>query len=734
MPKNIRVKVDNLVIKFQPMRIFFTLVAGLGLITRIAAQEAQTTDTIRSQNIPQVELLKKQGMVQMKGDKTIYDVEKMGISTGNNGLETIRLLPGFSLDQNENIVFRGSAGIQIMINGRKSLFHGNALKEYIRNLRGEDIARIEVISQPSARYEATGTTGIVNIVLKANKNKGFGGTISGGPKFGKYFKYAAGATGYYNDTLWAVNAGFNHSNGKSFNDRNIDQHIVLDSGDQRELLQHNYWLPKTTSYNGNLAIQRRLDKNQTLSTSWQASRMNSAVKTTGTSQDIFNDILQEEVALLQNGDEKTKQVSGNLFYNYTSDSLTTKLDLQLNYGYYNDQVADFQQNRYKTGEVNELDGQKNTKYNLFNAQADLKQRLAHHLTLETGVKASVTRMDYFNHYKKAEGKDFLIPDSLLTNDFNYRENLISAYAQADYEHADWSFTAGLRMENTNYKALSEINHERNARNYVNWFPSVSINYKHRKHQYRISYSRRVSRPDYLDLNPYYEYLDAYNIERGNPELKPQFYDSFELDYIYRQAFNVSLYGFLYKNGFVSVTDYQKVDNFNVIYNSNASKGSRLGLTISTPMKLNDWWTVRFNLDAYLSSEQSKIPDYTYDGKGSGYELNIYQQFEFPKDWSFSLIGYFVGRTQTPTGHQPSLFDLSASVKKYFFDKNLQVALSSSQFLKNAKYDAWSTVNQVQTHCVNRWETGAVNLSILYRFGTSPKKTIKSTSLEEKNRI
>src|SRR5690606_21799211 len=124
---------------------------------------------------------------------------------------------------------------------------------------------------------------------------------------------------------------------------------------------------------------------------------------------------------------------------------------------------------------------------------------------------------------------------------------------------------------------------------------------------------------------YYQYLDAYSIEKGNPDLKPQFYNSFELNYIYKNSLSFGLYGYLYKNGFVNVVDYQDEENYNIIYESNASSGSRFGFSASIPYEVGKWWTMQFSLDAYLSGEKSEIPDYAYDGTGYGYEINMYHR-------------------------------------------------------------------------------------------------------------
>src|SRR5690606_21032217 len=197
----------------------------------------------------------KKKAISIRGDKIIYEVEQMGVSDGNNGLETMQQLPGISLDKDENIEFRGSAGVQIMINGKKSMLQGDALREFIRSLNGNDIQSVEVISQPSARYEASGTTGILNIILKKNKNKMLGGSLHSYAGYGDYFQHQTGGRFFYNDDKWSINASGSYHNGKSYNDREVDQTIQLENGG-RNLFQSNYWLPKTERKSFNLGVER----------------------------------------------------------------------------------------------------------------------------------------------------------------------------------------------------------------------------------------------------------------------------------------------------------------------------------------------------------------------------------------------------------------------------------------------------------------------------------------------
>lgn len=684
-------------------------------------------------NLDEIKITALKKGIKLDGDKIIYDTELLGISSTVNGFEALQQLPGISLDQNQNIKFRGSTGIQIMINGKKSMLQGSTLKESIRSLSGDDIQSVEIITQPSARYEATGTTGILNIVLKRNKRQSFGGNIYTYESYGEYFKHQSGGRFFYNDADWSLYASGSYYNGESFNDRLVTQHIQLDE-EERKLEQSNYWQPKTITGNFSLGAERKLGTNHLISTEWQGSSSKTKEETTGETQDFLNNDLQEIVLMKQKADSPSNQISGNIFYNFISDSSSTKIDAQLNYGYYKNKIDGFQENHYQNEGLDRLSGKNQTQYNLMNAQIDWEQKISGKLELEVGIKFSHVNMNYLNNYNQLEGENQLIPDSLKINEFKYRENLTSGYSQLKYQLENWSFLGGIRLENHHYNAISLVNNKITSGNHLGWFPSASINYQKTNHQYRLSYSKRISRPGYLKLNPYYQYLDAYSVERGNPNLKPQIYHSFELNYIFKNALSFSLYGYLYEDGFVDVIDYQNQENYNVLYESNASNGSRFGFSAGVPYQVGDWWVMQYNFDAYFTSEKSKIPNYAYNGKGYGYEFNMYHRFNLPHQWKIYWNGFFRGRSETPTGYNPKIYDLSASIRKSILDDQLEFILGGTNLLKNSRWDSYDTVENIRTHWVNKWETRTFYLQVNYKFGSSKEKQIKNTSLNESNRI
>lgn len=684
-----------------------------------------------SNQLESVVVNSKKRAVTINGDKVIFSIDKLGIGEGNNGLETMRQIAGIRLDKDDNIQFRGSSDVQIMINGKKSLLQGDALREFIRSLKGSDIQSVEIIAQPSARYDASGTTGIINIVLKKNRAGGFSGNVYSSVGYGEYFKSNNGGQLYYNDPLWSINANGSYYDGKSVNHRQVKQTIQLAQG-IRKLEQYNEWLPTTISKDLNIGIERKLTDKQLISTQWQYDKSDEWADTYGTTNEYLNGAPVNVVRLTQRLDNPTERLTGNVFYNFTADSTATKLDAQINYAYYKSNHEGFQRNDYNTTSFMQLDGINKTTYNIINMQTDLNQRISKKIDIEGGIKYSYVEMNYFNKYSTNNPSQLIIPENLLNNDFVYKENLASAYTQFSVNLDKWSVLAGLRAEYYEYDATSRTNKQTNKDSYINWFPSLSINYKKEDNQYQLSYSRRIGRPAYLALNPYYNYIDAYTLDRGNPDLKPQLYHSFQLSYIYKSAFNLSLYGYLYNKGFTTVIDYLEAENYNITYQANASKGNRFGISATLPYEPFEWWTMQLSLDGSSTYEKSEIPGFSYNGSGFGYDISLFENFKLKQDWNIVLNGYYSGRADTPSGYSRATYDFSLSVKKYMLDKKLMLTTGSSNILKKNLYNEVTQVENVKTEWINKWETRRFYFQATYYFGGGKAKKVKSTSLGDEN--
>lgn len=681
--------------------------------------------------LEEVTVNSKRKAITINGDKIIFNIDKLGIGDGNNGLETMRQIAGIRLDKDDNIMFRGNSDVQIMINGKKNLLQGDALREFIRSLKGSDIQSIEIIAQPSARYDASGTTGIINIILKKNRTGGFSGSLYSSAGYGEYFKSDNGGQLYYNDSKWSINTNGYYYDGNSVNHRQVNQTIQLNEG-VKTLNQSNEWLPRTISKNLNIGIERKLTDKQLISTNWEYYNSDEEANTYGATNEYLNNVKSKEVKLTQFNDNPTKRITGNVFYNYTADSTATKLDAQINYAHYKSNSDGFQRNDYTDALSMQLNGTNETIYNIINMQADVNQRIYEKMDFEGGLKYSNVKMTYNNKYNTDNPSQLFIPEDLLNNDFLYKEHLASAYAQFSLNLEQWSFMSGIRTEYYKYDATSYTNAKTNSNNYINWFPSLFINYKKDDSQYQFSYSRRIGRPTYLKLNPYYNYIDAYTLERGNPNLQPQLYHSFQLSYIYKSAFNLSLYGYIYNKGFTNVIDYLETENYNITYEANASVGNRFGMSATLPYEPFDWWTMQLSLDASYNYEKSDIPGFSYRGNGFGYYASLYENFKLKQDWGISWNGYYSGRENTPTGYSRANYDFSISVKKYMLDKKLLLTAGCSNILKKNLYNEVTQVDNTKTEWINKWETRRFYFQVTYYIGGGKSKRIRSISLGDEN--
>lgn len=675
----------------------------------------------------------KQNAITMKGDKMIFNIDMAGVGLGNNGLETLRQVPGIQLDKDENLLFRGNGDIQIMINGKKSSLQGEALREYIRSLKGDDIASIEIIAQPSARYDASGTAGIINIILKQKKEKHLSGNAYAWASYGEYFKHQYGSRMYYSDSLWNINGNMSYYKGNSVNHRHIRQDITVPEGN-RVIDQYNKWRPETVSKSLNLAVERKLSEKQLISTDWYYFRSDADENTYGTTYEFLNGSPVTTVNLSKHEQKPSERLTGNIFYSFATDSTTTKLNVQANLARYTTSSSGFQRNDYTDNSYMQLNGTNTTKYTIVTTQTDLRQRLTQKLYLESGLKYSYIHMDYYNGYDAYNSGLSIIPDSLLINNFIYKEHLTSAYAQVDLSLGKWNLVAGLRAEYFQYEASSPINHQSYSNRYTNLFPSFSINYKKENNQYQLSYSRRIGRPGYLSLNPYYLYLDAYTLQKGNPALKPEYYHSLQLSYIYKSALNLSLYGYLYNNGFTDVIAYQPEENYNINYKANAATGKKIGFSATYPYQVAPWWTMQFNFEGTYSSESSEIPGFLYQGNGFRHEINLYENFTF-KDWTLNINGFYAGRSTSPNGYSKAIGDFSISAKKNLFNKTLQLSGGCTNILKKSFYHHVTQIQNVSTDWTNRWETRRFYVQATYYFGGGKSKSVKAASLnEETNRM
>lgn len=686
-----------------------------------------------------VVILQKKRLIKMTGDKMIVDVDRSGLGTGNDGLETLSKLPGMRLDKDENIIFRGDGNLQILINGKPSLLSGDALTQFLKTLSGDNIKAVEIIANPSAKYDASGTGGILNIRLKKAVYQGFTGNVYGSVGYAEFIKNSYGFNLYNQSEKWNLNAGMYYGYFESVNHRNVVQ-TISEPDLETTLDQLNDWFPISTSLTSKLGVSYAVSKNATLGTSLNFNIYNSNEETKGRTNEFYNGNYERFTVLNTTMDGTNKRLTGNLYYSYASDSLDTKFDVQVNYANYNntqDQVtsneyftvSDNQQ--YRTSEIIRNDNP--TKYNILSTRIDFEKELSNGFKLETGMKYSYVSNNYTNLlFERDATSDFQL-DTNRSNELLYKESIGALYGIMNYNRENWSFQAGLRAEYIDYDATSKTSNTTNADDYVSLFPSFSINHNLDYNQFKFSYSRRIQRPRYLSLNPFFEYIDTYNIQIGNPNLRPQFTHAFDFTWVRKQKTSASIYAKFTKDQMDQVIDYDESTQITSLYQANIATSEDVGITLNTSVSPYTFWDIDFSGDFSFNHIRSEIPNFSYDETGTNWFSSINQTFTLKNDWTLYWDSFYTGRGQFGNTLSKPSYDMSFRVKKYFFDQKLRLLVKADNVFKTNRWRSVTQQDNVTTNWTNRWETRKFTLSVTYNFGSGKKKRVKAIDLNDEQR-
>lgn len=417
--------------------VTFTSEIFRGIDTEKVLDIALTVDV---SELDTVVILQKKRLIKMTGDKMIVDVDKSGLGAGNDGLETLSRLPGMRLDKDENILFRGDGNLQILIDGKPSLLSGDALKQYLKTMAGDNIKAVEIIANPSAKYDASGTGGILNISLKKPIYQGFTGNVYGSVGYAEFIKNSYGVNLFNQTAQWNLNAGVYYGYNESVNRRNVVQ-TIDEPNLQTTLDQFNDWFPISSSVTTKFGVSYTLSKNESLGTSWNFNIANSNEETKGRTNEFYNGNYERFTILNNSLDEYNKRLTGNFYYTYASDSLDTKLDVQINYANYNNSedqittneyfmVSDNQQ--YRNPEIIRSDNP--TDYNILSSRIDYEKQLNNAFTLETGAKYSYVSNRYNNMlFERTTNTNFEL-DTNRSNELEYKESIAALYGILNYNY------------------------------------------------------------------------------------------------------------------------------------------------------------------------------------------------------------------------------------------------------------------------------------------------------------
>jgi iron complex outermembrane receptor protein len=681
-------------------------------------------------------------MVEVKPDRTVFNVEGTINSVGSNAIELLRKAPGVTVDNNDNVNVLGRAGVLLYVDGKRLPLTGDDLSNYLQNLPADQIDRIDIITNPGARYEAEGNAGIIDIRLKKNENFGANGSANLTASQGVYTQGNAGLTGNFRNKMMNVFATVGGAQGQSFNKMWFDNN------------QNNLFLSESSRSNSNwnnfnyrLGTDFFLSEKHTLGF-LVSGRMNqgdnqsdsrTAIAAASAPSQVDSMLIAQNV----NEDERTGQTY-NINYRFTGDN-DRSLNVDLDYGQYRNDSYRFQPNRYFTADGNTLLTEiintfdTPTDIDIYTAKVDYEQEL---LGGKLGFGSKLSRVvsdNTFLFFDQISGND--IRNDQFSNRFNYEENVYAGYLNFARDISETvSFSAGVRAEQTDATGdlrafIPELQEPPVELNYLNWFPSAGITWQVAPmHMLALNYGRRINRPDYNVLNPFNNRLSELTYEKGNPFLTPEIVNNIELGYTLKYRYN-------FKLGYSKTTDQitrliapdETDPRAGFITWANLASQTLVSFNISAPLQVTKGWNAYFNVNAaYLDNQADYGEGAVVDVQAFTYNFYTQQTFDLPAGFKGEVSGWFAGPgVWGGVFEYESQWSLNLGLQRRFFNEQLNVRLSANDIFYESGWDGMSSFNGLVSEGRGRWDSRRVSVSLSYNFGNQKVQSRKrQTGLEE----
>ena len=682
-------------------------------------------------------------LVEVKADRTVFNVEGTINSTGEDALALMRKAPGVTVDNNDNINVLGRAGVLVYIDGKRLPLGGQELSDFLKNIPADQIDRIDIISSPGAKYDAEGNAGIVDIRMKRDKSHGANGSVRGTMTQGQLMRNNISATGNYRNKKMNVFGTLGASDGSSFNTINFDNY-------QNDLFMQETERTERNWQGGNyrLGADFFLGKNHTIGVLVSGRRFDANANTANQiAIATANDAVPDSVLV---ADSQTENLSTNSSYNinYRFDDRKTgrSLNVDFDYGTYDTQIERALPNQYfnnlerevLVSEVNNFFNMP-SKIDIYTAKLDFEETV---LEGKLGVGAKLSKVVSDNTFLVYDGLSTTSPlDSTASNLFNYDETVYAGYVNYTRQfEKGFGVSAGLRAEYTDATGdlqafLPSLVEEPVEQEYWRFFPNVGLTWQIKpKHSVSANYGRRINRPDYSVLNPFNNRLSEISFQKGNPRLNPEIVNNVELGYTFAYRFNFKL---AYSKTLDQITRLIEPDindpRANFISWQNLAEQTIYSFNASLPMQVTEKWSLYTNISASHLNNQA-----VYDNGGivdiQAFTYNFYMQntFTLPNKFKAEVSGWYGGPgVWGGVFLYESSWSLNFGLQRKFLEDKLNVRLSFNDVFYESGWDGVSDFNGLRGEGSGRWDSRFVSLSVGYNFGNQNVKSRKrKTGLED----
>ncbi len=694
------------------------------------------------QMLDAVDIVAEISTYEMTLDKRVFNVGKDVSSTAGNAIEVLENIPAVSVDVEGNVSLRGDEGVRILIDGKESGLSGMSTQDALRTVQADMIERVEVITNPSVRYDAEGSAGIINIILKKEKRQGFNASVSA--KFGYPWQAGVGIAANYRikkfnffgsyNYNFRSNLGGGYNSTKRFNiDPSTGDTIFTQFSEQtttRTMRRH--------SHNVRVGTDFYATDNDIISLAFvyrhSSNRTNPIV--------AYNDVypLIDSLSLYDEREEKwhEKEPAYEVTLDYDKKFERSGQSLKASVRYfYNAEVSgsDITELVYPNTEketiLSELYQKTKGDESQHNIQAtiDYVHPFATKAVWEIGAKYTYRGISNISEVSQLDSTDnyTILPD--YSYDFDYREQVAALYTSIGNDWGRWSGQIGVRTELTDIRTVlhnfagtgqDSIN---GKKPYINFFPSAHLNFSFNEHnQMQVSYTRRIRRPGYWEMSPFHSYNDNRNIRMGNHSLKPVFMDSYELGYIYLWDKGTFSFTGYYRHGTNMIRRYTfLVDSVYYTQPVNFGKSNDFGAEAVVQGSVTKWLNLNGNVNFFRSHTKGTIDTTEYVTKSWMCFVRLSAKFSIKKWFDFQITGHYHAPHVEPLGRRDGQWWIDLALSRDFFNGNGTLTFNVRDVFGSRAHGGNSWGEHFVQYSTSTWNKTSLSLEFSYRINQQQGK-------------
>lgn len=695
-------------------------------------------EPVEANHLAEVTVRKKKPLAEYKIDRTVVNVDAMMSAAGSDAMDVLEKSPGIIVDQNGTITFKGRSGVTVFIDDKPTYLSGTELESYLKSLPASTLDQIELITNPPAKYEAAGSSGIINIKTKKSKANGFNGNYTARGSAGKrwHSRNALSLNFMQGKVRIFGNAGY--ATQAFLSDLDIYRQFLNPDGMTRSLFDQKTIIERRFNTSNLRAGMYYYATDQTTIGFGLSGMYRRGNQRTDGNSVIYDAALVLDSAIVAKNSERDQLRNGSINLNLShAFQEGRKWSADLDYLVYDDRTnQNFSNYIYQpTGAISSSDESKGIlpgKIDIYAFKTDYSHALPKDQSVDIGYKISYSHTDNVTDYADLIGGQYL-PDFDMSNHFQYDEVIHAGYINYSRNFKRLSVQAGLRLENTVSKGDQLGNLLKPAssfrRDYTNVFPTVYLQYKLDSigdQQIVVSYGKRINRPYYQDLNPFVSPLDKFTFYTGNPYLNPSFAHNVELSYRYKSLFNTTL-SYNYTNDVIDETLEIK-DGIYYSRPGNLSRSQWLSWNVQSEIPVKQWWNASLYAEAtYLKYDSPLYTEYLR-AEGTFFFFQANNRFVLGRGWQAELGGNLISALPSAqVGTRPKHTVNCGVQKKILKDKGTLRFTVNDVFYSNVNAGTINNLQQTYANYENWGDTRYAALTFTYAFG----KTFESRDGNER---